>query len=50
MQKGKLNLEQAADRARTTSAAQKLRKAREYLQAIENEDMNDHDPERPQRS
>ena len=39
--KGKLNLEQAADRARTTSAVQKLRKAREYLQAIENEDMDD---------
>ena len=38
--KGKLNLEQAADRARTTSAVQKLRKAREYLQAIENEDMD----------
>ena len=38
--KGKLNLEQAADRARTTSAVQKLRKAREYLQAIENEDID----------
>ena len=37
--KEKLDLEQAADRARTTSAVQKLRKAREYLQAIENEDM-----------
>ena len=38
--KGKLNLEQAADRARTPSAVHKLRKAREYLQAIENEDMD----------
>lgn len=37
--KGKLDLEPAADRARTTSAVQKLRKARDYLQAIENEDM-----------
>ena len=38
--KGKLNLEQAADRARTTSAVQKLRKAREHLQAIENENID----------
>jgi len=37
--KGKLNLEKAAERARMSSAAQKLRKAREHLQAIETEDV-----------
>ena len=37
--KGKLNLDKAAERARMSSAAQKLRKAREHLQAIENEDI-----------
>ena len=37
--KGKLNLDKAAERARMSSAAQKLRKAREHLQAIEKEDI-----------
>ena len=37
--KGKLTLDMAAERARMTSAAQKLRKAREHLQAIEKEDV-----------
>ena len=37
--KGKLNLEKAAERARTSSATQRLQKAREYLQAIEKEDV-----------
>ena len=38
--KGKLNLETAAERARMSSTDQKLRKAREYLQAIEREDVD----------
>ena len=37
--KGKLSLEKAAERARTSSTAQRLQKAREYLQAIEKEDV-----------
>lgn len=45
--KGKLNLDKAAERARMSSTAQKLRKAREHLQAIEKEDVdNMEDPER----
>ena len=38
--KGKLTLEKAAERARVSSAAQKLRKAREHVQAIEKEDID----------
>ena len=45
--KGKLNLDKAAERARMSSTAQKLRKAREHLQAIEKEDVdNMEDSER----
>lgn len=38
--KGKLSLEKAAERARMTSATQKLRKAREHVQAVEREDID----------
>lgn len=45
--KGKLTLERAAERARMSSANQKLRKAREHVQAIEREDLdNMNDGER----
>ena len=38
--KGKLSLEKAAERARMTSASQKLRKAREHVQAIDKDDVD----------